>query len=879
MDGLVEKDDTIKLQVVFTPEKVEAPYGEASLARDYHYKLDYITNGKLRDFYKYQTEKDVKPPARSFKIRFARKIDERGYRHPEDKPREYKFSPLKISASALWHFSLYFYYDTIHEGESHITSLPDYQWPPELQRPPRDERGKGTTGTDVAGGTGTGTGSGTGTGTGTGEPPKQDKDPTKPITPDSVDPTNSQTAGLITEWMSVARPPENAVPGNNVRYSSKGSIIGKVASGTIEARHDPAAIDPVWLWKNKRKLDSVDHCTLEEYVVARLENKSTNHCQGRYGAVKDLKGMRLDKAMAEVTRAGFKYDVPVPGTQAKTEEANDTIERQEPGPNQYLKKGQVLKLVVHTPYVSGKITLPNFIGEPLVEALKWLKKNELKMKKPKPGSPAPTKEKSGTVEAQKPVAGTAMKAGDKVTLTVHSKYVDIRRVPDVVDRPLKRAMDLLAKAGFVADPKSGGKPTSEEQAGTVKRQNPISGTSTKPGSKVVVFIYGPYVDDTAVPDLKDDLYTDALRKLKESSLRLVKRDAGKPPHRNLAKKVQGQEPPSGTKVAKGQKVLVWFYDDYAPSKDVLVAQKDCSNIVGSRAYWDDAAGKPKCGCFGGLTLNLSGTHCVSSDVKANELCTLDYPGSVARGRTSDGKINCECPQGYTWSADGTRCEKQLSPETLCARNYPGSVPTGRAADGRVNCDCPQGYMWANNPRRCVKKPSRENRNQCAAIIGRWNWFTGYVVDFYPNGTWTTTKDGHTGTWQCNSNGSITYIPDAGGWRDTVSVSADGSSLSGKNKQGVRVRATRVNKPQRKRCYVWCTDSGSCSRVPPGDRSSACSREWWRQHGAGITRMQECPCEQSGGGGGGGGSDRVCPPGYYRGSDGTCAKVGSGTFGQ
>jgi beta-lactam-binding protein with PASTA domain len=217
-------------------------------------------------------------------------------------------------------------------------------------------------------------------------------------------------------------------------------------------------------------------------VVARLENESISHCVGRYGALKDLKGERLDRAMAFVTGAGFKYDNPVPGTPAETPEANGTIERQEPGPNQYLKKGQVLKLVVHTPYVAGKVSLPSFIGEPLGKAKKWLDKNKLTMQRPKAGSPAPSKNKSGMIEAQEPVAGTVMKAGGKVTFAVHSNYIDVRTVPRVVKVSAKKAMELIETAGLKANPKSGGKPPSREKAGTVKRQSPEPGVSIPAGS-------------------------------------------------------------------------------------------------------------------------------------------------------------------------------------------------------------------------------------------------------------------------------------------------------------------------------------------------------------------------------------------------------------
>lgn len=87
---------------------------------------------------------------------------------------------------------------------------------------------------------------------------------------------------------------------------------------------------------------------------------------------------------------------------------------------------------------------------------------------------------------------------------------------------------------------------------------------------------------------------------------------------------------------------------------------------------------------------------------------------------------------------------------------------------------------------------------CKRIIGRWRWFTGRDVDFLENNRWKTT-DGHTGSWQCSNGGSVIVIPDQGAWQDTVTISQDGSSLSGQNQQGVPVSATRTSLGKRKDC--------------------------------------------------------------------------------
>ncbi len=523
--------------------------------------------------------------------------------------------------------------------------------------------------------------------------------------PRSVDPKKEETALLIREWISTAKPPENAVEGNNVRYSNKGNVIGTVRGGVIESRHETGGIDPVYLWTNKRQLDSIDHCTMEEYVVARLKNESVSHCAGRYGAVRDLKDMRLADARAVVTGAGFGYSLS-PGSPARTPEQEGTVEGQDPGPERFLKKGQTLTLTVRSPYLPPAVVLPDFTGKTLGESRKWLERNKL-LPNVQPGSPAPTAEKSGTVEKQGPAPGIQVKAGDTVTLTVHAQYVDLRKVPDVVGLNAQKAERSIAATGLTAVIQPGGAPSTREQSGTVERQSPNPGATITPGAEVTLFVYGAFVDAIAVPDVGGLSYPDSRRKLEAAGLQAGRRDAGKPPEQRFADTVQRQEPAAGIRVSKGSSVLVWVYGQYVPTREEQVAASDCSRFPGSRAYWDDVSQKPACGCFDGLQWNPAKTQCVTADAHANELCAQQLPGSIAQGKTPDGKINCVCPQDYQWAAGKTHCV-QLSPQELCALHHPGSIPEGRTADGRVNCVCPQGFVWNAARTGCEKQLSPQD---------------------------------------------------------------------------------------------------------------------------------------------------------------------------
>ena len=691
--GVTEKDVEIILNCRYVPVKNDNESGQKKGdARKYRYRLEDGVSGEIET-----PEGDL----------FADWLDQNGKYASWDA----LIITVRLPTLLPTGEGINLHYRPVPENPMVVA---DYDHPEDLQKPPVNEPWPGQEG--IAS---TVTSSGTDTqridnDTGEGVPDTQDQGDSEragPIDPNALDPTDPDVANLIRQWTSTAKPPQNAVPGSNWRYDPFGRAVGSGPGVRTISTHDSVdyggGTPEARAWHLRKELDSIDHCTLEEYVVARLKNESINHCAGRYGAVKDLKGLRLKEAKDAVTAAGFKYDDPVPGTPAKTAEADGTIERQEPGPDQYLKKGQVLKLVVHTRYVPGKVTLPDFIGEPLGEAKKWLKKNKLKMQQPKAGSRAPTREKSGTIEAQEPVAGTVMKAGGKVTFTVHSNYVDARRVPKVVEFSAGKAKALIENAGLKADPKSGGKPPSREQAGTVARQSPAAGASVPPGTKVSIFVYGPFVDTIIIPDVRKLSYEDAKRRLEAVGLSMGERDAGRPGNRDLAETAQKQDPLPGTEISRGKTVLVWFYDRYVPTREEQVAAKDCAGYPGSRAYWDDGEGKPLCRCPDGLQRNIADTACVSPDVHDRELCEKKWPGSVPEVRAADGSYNCGCPQGYVWNANKTHCVRQLTPEEVCEKKWPGSVPEVRAADGGYNCGCPPGYVWNANKTHCVRQLTPE----------------------------------------------------------------------------------------------------------------------------------------------------------------------------
>ena len=344
---LVEKDETISLHMKFRPDRIEAPATSRDNCTTYYYNVEYESKGE-------RNHGLSSAPPQSVKFTFCKKTDEHGYLHRDEKKHPDPTSGAIAFSSKFQSSIIRFYYNAIHEGDPCITSLPQYQWPAELTRPPRNES---------SGGMEPNHDSGHGvTPPGPDQPTPDRPTPDRPApdqpvpdqpNPDNPDPNHPEVARLIGEWITNAKPPEAAVPGTDLRYNGKGKIVGRGSDGVIKALHDDARIDPNYLWANMRNLDSIDHCILGEYVIAMLKKQSIESCRGRYGAVKNLKGMQLNKAKAEVKAAGFQYEV-VTGSPAKNPESDGTVERQEPVHSQYMKKGQILKLTVHAPYAQSQ---------------------------------------------------------------------------------------------------------------------------------------------------------------------------------------------------------------------------------------------------------------------------------------------------------------------------------------------------------------------------------------------------------------------------------------------------------------------------------------------------------------------------------------------
>jgi beta-lactam-binding protein with PASTA domain len=469
-----------------------------------------------------------------------------------------------------------------------IYAVEPYTGPGPTGRPPSGE-GEGVPGVEPSGDeeSGTDTEVGTGTGTGTGTPTEEGTDtdtrttttvvPPPPPTidtsnPGALDPDRQpQVANLIREWLHVAEPPESAVPGVDFDYDEFGRKIGGGgATGRTIGRHDTVdygagVSSEARVWSALRtELDSIDHCILEEYVVARLDERSIAHCRGRYGAVRNLGGVALAEARAEVQGGGFEVQL-APGPPAPSPELDGTVEGQDPPPTQYLRRGQTLTLTVYAPYVP-EATVPDLVGLSRAEAKERLEDEGLIVVL-RPGAPARSPAESDTIESQEPEAGTVLEPGAEVAVWVRPVFVAAATIPDLVGLSTGEARAALAAAGIdgtLIDLVPGSPAPTPAQAGRVEAQEPAAGWTVEPGTRVRLTVHSGFVDLRTVPSVIGLSTGEAKQRLAAVGLEVRLAPGPPAPSPGAENTVQMQSPDGGASVSSDSVVTLTVHSPWVP---------------------------------------------------------------------------------------------------------------------------------------------------------------------------------------------------------------------------------------------------------------------------------------------------------------------------
>ncbi len=129
------------------------------------------------------------------------------------------------------------------------------------------------------------------------------------------------------------------------------------------------------------------------------------------------------------------------------------------------------------------------------------------------------------------------------------------------------------------------------------------------------------------------------------------------------------------------------------------------------------------------------------------------------------------------SVMGIKGHKDRAAETPAAKHGMAPVQTIPMAPGTV------GIPAAGSP--------------CQRIAGEWNWFTGGVVRFMPDGSLEWRRQAGDsfptalGRWNCDEQSKKFTLAWAHGLSDAIELSDDGRSVYGFNQQnGIRVTGTK-----------------------------------------------------------------------------------------
>lgn len=199
-----------------------------------------------------------------------------------------------------------------------------------------------------------------------------------------------------------------------------------------------------------------------------------------------------------------------------------------------------------TPEVGEKLSAPNLEGMTVDAAReRWRAKGLVIIED---GERSVAEAEPGTIVQQRPSAGAELSSNKEIRVVVAKASSDIA-IPKVEGKSYDDARTALVAAGFeVPEP---AKEVSEEDAGTVLKQVPGSGTKAKEGSVVRLTIAEPAAVE--VPKLRGLYLSGAKKKLEESGLTAGKVRRVEDPERG-ENYVLRQSPSPGDNVPPGTEV-------------------------------------------------------------------------------------------------------------------------------------------------------------------------------------------------------------------------------------------------------------------------------------------------------------------------------------
>jgi beta-lactam-binding protein with PASTA domain len=319
------------------------------------------------------------------------------------------------------------------------------------------------------------------------------------FTEEAIDPNDPNVAALIEEWRSIAEPPENATEGANFRYNPWGIKVGQAMTGTATANQKPDGVgsmtSPEFLWSQRTTLDSVDHCTLGEYVMARLNGNSMEHCRGKYErislvSVPAVLGQSMEAAISRLENLGLAVNLAA-GEPATTDRQVGTIASQVPAAGTQVKTGSTVDLEIFIEPIQ-QVRIPDLVLQPFEQAEAKLHELGLQVAL-SVGDPAQKAEDQHKIQSQSPVAGEMVLAGDTVKLSIYTDFVTLQQMPNLVGMPFDKAEASLQRLGLSSNLEVGDAAPLVEKEATIQSQVPAAGASLPSGQAATLTIYTSFV--------------------------------------------------------------------------------------------------------------------------------------------------------------------------------------------------------------------------------------------------------------------------------------------------------------------------------------------------------------------------------------------------
>ncbi|MEM7068177.1 MAG: PASTA domain-containing protein [Pseudomonadota bacterium] len=380
----------------------------------------------------------------------------------------------------------------------------------------------------------------------------------------ALDPNNPNTAQWIRYWIDNAEPPPNATDGARLNYTLGGRMVGWTPTGTIESPHETGNFNPVDLWTNWRKLDSVDHCTMEEFVTASVSGDASKRCTDRYlPEVKDWVGWQASKARSAVGQLSLKAIFKPAGSAPDAARAG-TVASHKPTSGSSLSKGQPVTLMIYSKPVET-VAVPDLIGQPASGAKRLVASLGLKVAF-KTGPTANNSQDTGKVSMQIPLAGSTVKKGAQLQLTVLRPPSNTVTVPTLVSSQVDEVVSRIRDAGLVPQILTEPPGATLGPSATVTALVPPSGVQTRAGGTVQVLVSVPQPTLVTIPDVIGASVGFAKTQFEGAGLRTEVVEVAPAKSEEMEGTVQVTIPGPGANVETGELVRIEYYGQYIVPK-------------------------------------------------------------------------------------------------------------------------------------------------------------------------------------------------------------------------------------------------------------------------------------------------------------------------